>query len=198
MDKVRLNIAVIEPSDIVFEGLSTLLHKHIDHVNVLRLQNLEELEHTISKKEINLAILNPSSIQNKLVSFEALKQFHTNIAWISLIYSFYADDILSLFNDSISIVGNTKQLANKINKALNPGAEIEQGNDELTEREIEVLGQLAQGLSNKAIADKLNISVHTVISHRKNLTEKTGIKSLPGLTIYAISNKIISLDSETL
>jgi DNA-binding CsgD family transcriptional regulator len=40
----------------------------------------------------------------------------------------------------------------------------------------------------------LNISIHTVISHRKNITEKTGIKSLSGLTIYAITKKIIPLD----
>ena len=47
----------------------------------------------------------------------------------------------------------------------------------LSERETEVLEQLVNGLSNKEIADKLNISIHTVISHRKNITQKTGIKS---------------------
>jgi DNA-binding NarL/FixJ family response regulator len=67
--------------------------------------------------------------------------------------------------------------------------------EDLSEREIEVLSQLVKGLSNKEIADKLNISVHTVISHRKNITEKTGIKSLSGLTIYAITRKIIPLDN---
>jgi DNA-binding CsgD family transcriptional regulator len=58
-----------------------------------------------------------------------------------------------------------------------------------------VLKLLVQGSSNKEIADKLNISIHTVVSHRKNIIQKTGIKSQAGLTIYAISNKIISLDS---
>jgi DNA-binding CsgD family transcriptional regulator len=62
---------------------------------------------------------------------------------------------------------------------------------------MEVLIQLVHGLSNKEIADKLNISIHTVVSHRKNIIQKTGIKSQAGLTIYAISNKIVSLDSYT-
>jgi DNA-binding NarL/FixJ family response regulator len=67
--------------------------------------------------------------------------------------------------------------------------------EQITERETDVLKLLVKGLSNKEIADKLNISIHTVISHRKNIIQKTGIKSQAGLTIYAISNKIVSLDS---
>ncbi|HPH16806.1 MAG TPA: helix-turn-helix transcriptional regulator, partial [Bacteroidales bacterium] len=62
-------------------------------------------------------------------------------------------------------------------------------------REIQVLTELVKGLSNKEIADVLCISTHTVISHRKNIVQKTGIKSQAGLTIYALSNSIISLDS---
>ena len=60
---------------------------------------------------------------------------------------------------------------------------------------MDVLIHLVHGLSNKEIADKLNISIHTVVSHRKNIIQKTGIKSQAGLTIYAISKKIISIDS---
>jgi DNA-binding CsgD family transcriptional regulator len=56
---------------------------------------------------------------------------------------------------------------------------------------------MVKGFANKEIADTLNISIHTVISHRKNITEKTGIKSLSGLTIYAITKKIIPLDYTT-
>jgi len=51
-----------------------------------------------------------------------------------------------------------------------------------------------KGFSNKEVADNLNISIHTVISHRKNISQKTGIKSQSGLTIYAISNKIILIE----
>lgn len=67
--------------------------------------------------------------------------------------------------------------------------------EELSEREKDVLIQVAKGLSNKEIADVLCISTHTVISHRKNITRKLNIHSTAGLTIYAIVNKLVDLDS---
>ena len=56
---------------------------------------------------------------------------------------------------------------------------------------LDVLKLVAKGLTNKEIADELNLSVHTVITHRKNITSKTNIKSISGLTIYAMLNKLI-------
>lgn len=79
-----------------------------------------------------------------------------------------------------------------------PAVQIaENPNIELTDREIDVLRLLLAGNSNKEVADKLNISTHTVISHRKNITSKTSIKSLAGLTIYAIQNGIIEMSDFT-
>ena len=65
---------------------------------------------------------------------------------------------------------------------------------DLSAREIEVLVLLVRGLINKEIADKLNISLTTVITHRKNITEKLGIKSLSALTIYAEMHGYIEVD----
>lgn len=65
---------------------------------------------------------------------------------------------------------------------------------DLSLREIEVLVLLVKGMINKEIADHLNISVSTVITHRKNIQEKTGFKSLAGLTVYAILNGHITVD----
>ena len=64
----------------------------------------------------------------------------------------------------------------------------------LSDREIDVLKLVAQGYSNKEIADKLYISINTVITHRKNVTEKLGIKTIAGLTVYAMMNNIINPD----
>lgn len=66
---------------------------------------------------------------------------------------------------------------------------------DLSPREIEVLALVARGLINKEIADKLNISLTTVISHRKNITEKLGIKSVSALTIYAVMQGYVEADS---
>ncbi len=61
---------------------------------------------------------------------------------------------------------------------------------ELSAREKEVLRLLVAGKINKEIADELCISINTVITHRKNITAKTGIKSVSGLSIYALMNGI--------
>ena len=65
---------------------------------------------------------------------------------------------------------------------------------ELSAREIEGLVQITKGLINKEIADKLNISLTTVNTPRKNITEKLGIKSVSGLTIYAVMNGYVEAD----
>ena len=70
-----------------------------------------------------------------------------------------------------------------------------QNTEELSEREKDVLIQVVRGLSNKEIADVLCISTHTVISHRKNIARKLNIHSSAGLTIYAIVNKLIDINS---
>ena len=64
-------------------------------------------------------------------------------------------------------------------------------NFRLSPREVEVLVLIVRGLINKEIADRLNISLTTVISHRKNITEKLGIRSVSGLTVYAVMNGLV-------
>lgn len=62
---------------------------------------------------------------------------------------------------------------------------------ELSAREIEVLKELAKGLTIKEIADKLCISANTATSHRKNISSKLGIRSVSGLSVYAIMHGLI-------
>ncbi|MCR5759465.1 MAG: helix-turn-helix transcriptional regulator, partial [Bacteroidales bacterium] len=64
----------------------------------------------------------------------------------------------------------------------------------LSDREKEILASVAKGLLNKEIADKHNISINTVITHRKNITRKIGIKTVAGLTVYAILNNLVDIN----
>ena len=64
----------------------------------------------------------------------------------------------------------------------------------LTDREIEVMSLIAQGLINKEIADKLNIGLSTVITHRKNIMDKLGMKSVSALTIYAVMHGYVDIN----
>ncbi len=86
--------------------------------------------------------------------------------------------------DDEAVIGEklTSLIESIAKEAVEPG--------ELSAREKEVLRLLVAGKINKEIADKLCISINTVITHRKNITAKTGIKSVSGLSIYALMNGI--------
>jgi DNA-binding CsgD family transcriptional regulator len=64
----------------------------------------------------------------------------------------------------------------------------------LSQRELDVLRLIVLGLLNKEVADKLSISLNTVLSHRKNITAKLGIKTVSGLIFYCIAHGYISAD----
>ena len=64
----------------------------------------------------------------------------------------------------------------------------------LSTREVDVLKLITKGRINKEIADELYISLNTVLTHRKNITAKLGIKTVSGLTFYAMMNGYIEDD----
>lgn len=64
----------------------------------------------------------------------------------------------------------------------------------LSDREIEVLSLIVQGYINKEIANQLNIGITTVITHRKNIMEKLGMKSVSALTIYAVMHGYVDIN----
>ena len=79
------------------------------------------------------------------------------------------------------------------NKFINP--ESLDDDIALTKRELEILELIGEGFSNNEIADKLFISIRTVDTHKNNLISKTGSKNVVSLLIYAIKNKIITIES---
>ena len=62
---------------------------------------------------------------------------------------------------------------------------------ELSQREVDVLRLVVAGKINKEIAAELGISINTVLTHRKNITSKLGIKSVSGLSFYALMNNLV-------
>ena len=64
----------------------------------------------------------------------------------------------------------------------------------LSDREIEVLNLIVQGFINKEIAEKLNIGLTTVITHRRNIMDKLGLKSVSALTIYAVTHGYVDIN----
>ena len=92
-----------------------------------------------------------------------------------------------------------EEILSKINGILEAryGPATRPDSQELSPREQTILRFVTMGLTNKQIADRLFLSAHTVITHRKNIIGKLGIKSVSGLTIYAIVNNIITIEEVT-
>lgn len=99
------------------------------------------------------------------------------------------------FSDHCAIEDEILRPALTQTSITQPINKTESENEALSERERDVLVQIVKGLSNKEIADTLCISVHTVITHRKNITRKLNIHSTAGLTIYAIVNKLVNINN---
>ena len=145
--------------------------------------------------KIDLVIANPSLIKNNIKTFHSQKRTGCSVPWVALIYSFFEREIVDLFDAVIQITDPPDAITRTIHNLISLKCQCKSAlREQLTPRETDVLKQLVQGLSNKEIADQLNISIHTVVSHRKNIIQKTGIKSQSGLTIYAISNNIINIE----
>jgi DNA-binding CsgD family transcriptional regulator len=90
---------------------------------------------------------------------------------------------LNIFAPKETIIENLQQLF-----TIESNNSTTEKSKELSLREIDVLQLIVKGSTNKDIADKLNISLNTVLTHRKNITAKLGIKTVSGLTFYAIIN----------
>ena len=113
---------------------------------------------------------------------------------------------LNIYQDEKSLIKDILQLHRYGHRHGHPGGRQPEdghaaahlhattGDHDLSAREIEVLVLITKGLINKEIADKLNISLTTVITHRKNIVENLGIKSVSGLTIYAVMHGYVDAD----
>ena len=192
-------IIVIHSSEIVRLGLSEILKKLFD-VNVILISTIEDLNSYNEFINFRLVFIIESNHFNKtLNSFRKSNSVK--------VVSLYENKTEANSNENYDCRMSIQASSEQIQELLNPYLLQDQStldkkeSSSLTEREIDVVKLVAIGKINKEIADELCISIHTVISHRKNITEKLGIKSISGLTVYAILNKLIdtsTMDLESL
>lgn len=95
----------------------------------------------------------------------------------------------NLYDIIISIISEKSEIIKSLKKAY---PEKEKYSSELSARENEIIALVAKGLTNNEIAEQLFISSHTVITHRKNIVKKLGIKTVSGLTVYAVLNGLVN------
>jgi len=193
----RIIICIIEPSYIISEGLINTLNKAGSQYYIHLVESFIDIQQKNIFRRADVIIVNPTLVQNQIKAFNLLKKELNNSKWVGLVYSLFEQRLLSVFDEIIYINDIPNAIISKIQKLININQNIktDQLQEILSDREIEVLKLIVTGHSNKEVAVKLNISTNTVISHRKHISQKTSIKSVSGLTIYAVVNNIISIDN---
>ena len=129
----------------------------------------------------------------------SLLQDYPRMTIVALVYQYIDSSVLQSFHGILEIREARERIPEILTEAQTSVSThklpMDATNYELTKRETDVLVLVAKGLMSKEIADRLHISVHTVISHRKNITRKTNIKSVAGLAMYALMNNLIEEDA---
>jgi DNA-binding NarL/FixJ family response regulator len=185
-----MKVFVGESSYIIRKGFIRLLNEFNELDTIKEFSSSDDLERLLLESTPDIIVVNTSFNQDEINNL--------------LLDSEKQPIILHLFNSPLpinsvkthlSIFEGKASLMEKIQQALTISKDnhhLDSGED-LSPREKLVLKHVALGQTNKEIAESLFISTHTVISHRKNITRKLGIKTVSGLTVYAILNKIIGM-----
>lgn len=187
-------VAVAETSVIVRSGLVAVLKRLPDmHIQTVEVTSKEGIQHCMEAHVPNILIVNPQF--EGWFDVDAFKEHypHAETKIVSLLCTFVDANQLKGYDESINLFDDAESLEKKISELMNLTEEEDADQNALSQREKEIIGCVVRGMTNKEIAEKLFISVHTVITHRRNITRKLQIHSAAGLTIYAIVNKLVEL-----
>ncbi|MBO7609335.1 MAG: response regulator transcription factor [Muribaculaceae bacterium] len=191
---MKTRVLIAEPSEIIVAGLVQLLSE-VSRFKILDpVTDASMLDERIIASKPDVVIVNAT-----LVPSAASVRTDRNISVIALVYQYVEQLHLRRFDAVIDIRESRASIVETIIEATKTQTQHDGDNTtnyELSKRETAVLVLVAKGLTNKEIAEQLNVSPHTVMSHRKNIVHKTGIKSVAGLTVYAMLNNLI--DESTL
>lgn len=191
-----IRIAIAETSLIVRGGLNAAL-KRLTNVKVqpIELLSMEALHDCVRTQCPDMLIVNPTFGDYFDVARFRDETSGKRLRLIALVTSFVDASLLNKYDESISIFDDLEILSKKIAGLMNvaSGEEEIDSQDALSQREREIVICVVKGMTNKEIAEKLFLSIHTVITHRRNISKKLQIHSAAGLTIYAIVNKLVAL-----
>ena len=189
---MRNRVIICEASEVITIGLADIIDSMAQFDVVARIDNPEHLSEKIVSSDANLLIINPSLLGYQNRSFlSQLGKDHPQVTFIALVTTHLDHAMLTPYNGVIEINDTRSKIMSKMEGFAQSETSKNADDVELSKRETDVLVAVAKGMMNKEIADQMNISIHTVISHRKNITRKTGIKSVSGLTVYALLNNLI-------
>ena len=193
-----MSILIAEKSDIIRTGIRYILHELDKNLIVKDIVRAEKLKKTIEKEKPYLVFLNPSLIPEQYqLDISKIVKTKEKPVFIAIETCETTKNILGHFNEILNFTTSKDDIAKILRKYSLPETKNlskESKNSELSNRERDVVKEIALGLTNQGIADKLFLSVHTIVTHRKNITKKLGIKTTSGLTVYAIINNLIEIN----
>jgi len=183
-----LFICVVSPFEQVRLSLSSAILKNYENLLILSDFDLSYYKKQLLQYE-QLCIILPIDIITPSITSTAKSHQHSIIPFLDNPKPICK----KTFEVFITPRDNSAEIFNKIDASVRK-KKINDVSETLSERETEVLKYIAKGNSNKEIAANMHLSPHTVMTHRKNITNKLGIKSISGLTVFAILQNIISMD----
>ena len=190
----RYRIAIVEPSVIIAQGVASILRSSGEADVVAIYPTLRAYADRLPVKDVEVVV-----VGSQVAVGAQLRSELQGVAVVLLSTTVVDEDVLRQVDGVINIYDDEATLMRKLRTAVEQGETNPYSDShDLSERERDVLILVAKGMANKEIADRLNISIHTVMSHRKNITHKTGIKSVAGLTVYALLNNLLDQSDVTL
>ncbi|WP_339736100.1 helix-turn-helix transcriptional regulator [uncultured Sunxiuqinia sp.] len=191
---MKENVFIVHRSEIIRKGLSLILQEYFK-MEITQLNSAKDLSSFLGISNSTMILILEAQADLNLKAIDLLKK--NNDVYLVGFYAETSDEQFEkIFDYQLNHYSSPLQiqkLIQVIRQSGNKNKNAMQDNGELTSREKDVIKLISLGLANKEIADKLFISIHTVISHRKNITEKLGIKSISGLTVYAIMNNLLDI-----
>ena len=194
----KKGILLIIPSAVVAKGLEQVFSE-LGEFSVTG--NLTDLSHGALSRIRNFAadvlIVDPSvfDVESRAHARSLIAEY-TDMPVVAMLTSLQGEDSLRQYDAVIDLYEAPSNIVFKVRSALESAGESPRPEgEELSVREKDILVCVAKGMLNKEIADLYNISIYTVITHRKNITRKTGIKTVAGLTVYALLNNLLDINS---
>ena len=189
---MRNRVIICEASEMIAIGLAEIIDSMAQFDVVSRLDSPEHISEKITATDANVLIIDPALLGFHHKEFlSQLGKEHPQLIVVALVTSYLDHSMLTPYQGVIEVNDTRSRIIDKMNGFAQGETTKNIDDVELSKRETDVLVAVAKGMMNKEIADQMNISIHTVISHRKNITRKTGIKSVSGLTVYALLNNLI-------
>ena len=197
MDNKR-KVLLIEPSAIIARGLESLLGDMGEFkVSAILTDISRSGGARLRQIDADIVVVNPEVLDyDSRARARSIIAEYTDIPAVALLTSPCDEEALRQWDAVITVHDSSVAIVKKLRAALESGQESSRvEGEELSAREKEILICVAKGMLNKEIADLYNISIYTVITHRKNITRKTGIKTVAGLTVYALLNNLIDINT---